>query len=217
MDFRGRDRVYYTDFAPGETVQTRWYALNGTDYVTLNTLTIASNGRGSTLITIPDDGAPGVHTIRGSVIGVNRSASTPFTETETTWSMTLSTASSKYNGTVTATLTGFSPNKDVSLTWPDGTVLGSKTTNSAGNATISFRTPLAPLGDYIVQANDPDGHISRTTLRVIPRLMTNVEGGAPGSIFRVYLYGYAPGDRVEFRWYSTATTYTVLNDDDDCR
>ncbi|HRA47715.1 MAG TPA: discoidin domain-containing protein, partial [Thermomicrobiales bacterium] len=194
-------RVYYYGFAPGDVVETRWYSLDGTTYRTLNSVTIASNGRASILTTIPDDSQPGVHLVRGSVVGVNRSASMNFTETVAPWQMTLSTTSSKFNGSVTATLTGFSANKTVTLTWPDGTMLGSRTTNSSGNATITFRTPLAPYGDFTVTATDADGHVAVKTLRVIGRVNLSPHANEIGTAFRVYLYGYVPGEQVQIRWY----------------
>jgi hypothetical protein len=136
-----------------------------------------------------------------------------------TTTITLDKEKSKYNGWVTATLDGFAPNSTVTLRWPREyektagvftRTLATVTTSGAGAATISFRTPLEPLGDYTVSARDSDGTTATTTLRVIPRIMLAPEYEGPtGFRFRVYFYGYAPGDRVEVQWYEGAG-YDVL-------
>lgn len=72
-----RIRVYFYGYAAGERVEAQ-FTTSGSAYTVLATVTIASNGRGTSLITIPSDAAVGSHTIRGKVIGVNRSATTPF-------------------------------------------------------------------------------------------------------------------------------------------
>jgi uncharacterized repeat protein (TIGR01451 family) len=73
-------RVYLYGFNPGDRVEIQWYSVSGAEYTVLKTITIAANGRGTTLITIPNT-ARGAHLIRGKVIGVSRSASTYFTVT----------------------------------------------------------------------------------------------------------------------------------------
>jgi hypothetical protein len=56
-DYSGRVgatvRVYCYGFVPGEQVHIWWY-MTPTSHSTLKTISIASNGRGSTLITIPE-------------------------------------------------------------------------------------------------------------------------------------------------------------------
>ncbi len=202
-------RVYYYGYAPGDRVETWWY-LDGSNYVVLNTLTIAENGRGSALITIPFDADAGSHTVRGSVVGVSRSTTASLNVLDPPWTVTLDKEKSKYNGVVNASLAGFSASVSVTLTWPDGSVLAQVTTNGSGAATVTFRTPLAPLGDYVVRASSASGQIAITELRVIPRIMLNEESGDAGSRIRVYFYGFAPGDQVEVRFYSSDTAFDVL-------
>ena len=72
-------RVYFYGFAPGDRVEVWWYS-DGTAHTTLKTITIASNGRGTALITIPS-ATIGKHMIRGKVVGVSRSASDYFAVT----------------------------------------------------------------------------------------------------------------------------------------
>jgi len=76
-----RLRVYFYGFAPGEQVEVRWYATDGTAYAVLTTITIADTGRGSSLITIPATTGVGTHKVMGRVIGVARSTSTTFSVT----------------------------------------------------------------------------------------------------------------------------------------
>ena len=116
--------------------------------------------------------------------------------------MTLSKEKSKYNGLVEAEVRGFRPNMAVTLRWPDGTVIAAGTAGGDGRATLEFRTPLVALGTYRVEARDAFGHVAVTTLAVIPRILLNEERGPTTSRLRVYFYGFAPGERVEVRWYA---------------
>jgi hypothetical protein len=125
--------------------------------------------------------------------------------------ITLDKEKSKYNGWVTATVTGFPPNTAVNVRWPGGTFLARIITDATGAGSGRFQTQLAPLGDYTISAIG-GGVSARTTLRVIPRIMLAPENeGPPGFRFRVYFYGFAPGERVQVQWYNTAgTSYDVV-------
>ena len=204
-------RVYFYGYAPGDQVEVRLYSLDGAAYQVIGTTTVAGNGRGTMLVTIPYGSEAGVHTIRGSVIDVGRSTSTSFTVTQAPFQLSLSKSSSKFNGQVDATMTGFAPNDTVTLWWPDGLMLGQGTTDGAGNAVITFRTPLYPLGNYLVTGTDSAGHIAGATLRVIPRIKLTEYSGETGSRIRVYFYGFSPGEQVEIKWYELdGTTFEVL-------
>ena len=206
-------RVYYYGFAPGDQVETRWYEANGTSYSVLNTLTIADNGRGSALIQIPESKEYGAHTIRGSVIGASRSTSTGFSLAVPPWTLSLSKSSSKYNGSVVATMTGFAANQTITVSWPGGTVLASGQTDGAGNAALTFRTPLAPLGNYAVRATDGSGDTITTTLRVIPTHQVERHLGRSGvDDARLSLWIRA-GRRGRIRWYvaTSGDAYIVLD------
>ncbi|HEX3301601.1 MAG TPA: hypothetical protein VHR64_01890, partial [Thermomicrobiales bacterium] len=124
--------------------------------------------------------------------------------------ITLDKSSSKYNGKITVTLSGFSPGYYINIKWPDQTLLAQVKADVNGNATTMFRTPLVPLGNYTVRASDSSGNWATTTLRVIPRIKLTETSGLAGSTIRVYFYGFAPGDRVEVQWYTTSTSYVVL-------
>lgn len=71
-------RVYLYGYAAGEQVEVQ-FSTTGSDYVVLGTTSIASNGRGTRLVVIPENATAGPHTIRGKVIGVSRSATASFT------------------------------------------------------------------------------------------------------------------------------------------
>ena len=201
-------RVYCYGYVAGEEVEVWWYGPDG-DYEVIGTVTIADNGRGTSLVTIPYAAETGAHAIRGS--GDGHGTTVNFTVIQTDWQLVLSKTTSKYNGRVNATMTGFTPNSPLELRWPDGSVLGGATTDGSGNATIAFLTPLAPLGNYAVLASDGQGNTDGAMLRVIPRVALNESAGYPGSTVRVYLYGFAPGDEVEVQWYSLdGGSYEVL-------
>lgn len=119
---------------------------------------------------------------------------------------------SKYNGWVKADLQGFTPGDTVTVKWPDGTVLASGAVGSNGKVATGFRTPLDPLGDYKVTVADQHGKKASTMLRVIPRILVGLDSVGPvGDIYRVYFYGFAPGDTVEVKWYnSSQTSYQVV-------
>lgn len=75
-----RLRVYFYGFAPSERIEVRWHsgATIGSSLQVIKTLTVASNGRASSIVTIPPSTGTGSHMVVGKVIGVSRSASTPF-------------------------------------------------------------------------------------------------------------------------------------------
>jgi parallel beta-helix repeat protein len=125
--------------------------------------------------------------------------------------ITLSKTKSKYNGRIIATLAGFAPNSSITVTWQGGTTLATTTADGDGNATAAFRTPLVPLGNYTVTATG-DSASAATTLRVIPRIMIAPDTSGPvGFRFRVYFYGFAPGNRVQVQWYTTAgSSFAVM-------
>ena len=137
----------------------------------------------------------------------------------------LSKDRSKFNGVVEASLTGFAPNSPVTLKWPrpfpldtsatpvTTDLLASGTTDATGAATLTFRTPLEPLGNYPITGRDAAGGSATAVLRVIPRIMFNETSGPPDLRWRVYFYGFAPSDRIEVRWHTgstTASTYAVV-------
>jgi hypothetical protein len=122
--------------------------------------------------------------------------------------ITLDKAKSKFNGWVVATLTGFEPGSVITVRWPDRN-LGQVTADQFGAATVRFRTPLVPLGNYTVRATDTAGNTDTTVLRVIPRVNLNEHEGAAGELIRTYFYGYSPGNGIEIRWYE-GTSYEIL-------
>jgi hypothetical protein len=99
--------------------------------------------------------------------------------------LTLSKTKSKFNGYVTASVTGFEPRSTVTLRWPDGLLLGEVTTDSSGSESLQFRTPLYPLGNYILTAADTEGHTASATLRdqADPGLGSG-RGNDPGVLLR---------------------------------
>jgi hypothetical protein len=111
---------------------------------------------------------------------------------------------SKYNGLVTATLSGFKPGATIAIRWPDRD-LTQVTADQFGAANATFRTPLVPLGSYTVRATDTAGNTDTTVLRVIPRVNLNEHEGAAGIVIRTYFYGFSPGNKIEIRWYEGAS------------
>ena len=123
----------------------------------------------------------------------------------------LSKTKSKFNGVVVASLSGFTPNGTVSLSWPDGTVLATATVDGAGASVATFRTPLVPYGTYRLVARDAAGKTATASLSVIPRILLNETEGPTTTRLRVYLYGFAPGEWAEVRWYTAdGTAFDVI-------
>ena len=75
-------RVYLYGFAANERVEIQWARHGQSSYTVLKTLTIASNGRATSLITVPQGSDPGTWNITGKVIGVRRSTRIAFLVTE---------------------------------------------------------------------------------------------------------------------------------------
>ena len=133
------------------------------------------------------------------------------TPTPATPVIVLSKTKSKFNGVVTANLSGFAPNSAVTLRWPDGTVMATATVDRAGTGAAMFRTPLVPYGTYRIAARDPSGNIASASLSVIPRILLNESEGPTTTRLRVYLYGFKAGEHVEVRWYtSDGSSYEVI-------
>ncbi|MCC6790708.1 MAG: peptidoglycan DD-metalloendopeptidase family protein [Thermomicrobiales bacterium] len=147
-------------------------------------------------------------------------------ETPSTPVLTLDKEKSKYNGWVTARLSGFAPNSSVTLSWPrryeitsgpdDGqftTILATGITDAGGRLTLRFRTPLEPVGDYTVTAKGAGNRDDTAILRVSPRIMLNETEGPAETRLRVYFYGFGPNEEIEVRWHtnnSTSSSYDVV-------
>lgn len=124
--------------------------------------------------------------------------------------MVLDKTSGKYNGWVTATLSRFAPGKRIYLSF-NGAALTSIVADGGGNAIVSFRTPLAPYGDAVIRARTGDkAHDVQTVFRVIPRVLLSESTAQRGQVLKVYLYGYAIGERVEVQFNTTGSAYVVL-------
>jgi endoglucanase len=159
--------------------------------------------------TVPTPISTTVATGTSTVSPPSTAALTP-TAVQGTPEVQLSPVKGKFNDVISVGLTGFTPGSLVTVRWQDGTTLTTATAASNGTATASFRTPLLPYGDYRVEARDAAGRTAQATLRIIPRVNLAPTSGPAGSTTRVYLYGYAAGERVEVRWYDTSTAYRVL-------
>jgi hypothetical protein len=133
--------------------------------------------------------------------------------------LVLDKAKSKYNGAITATVSGFGEYATVSLLWPDDTLLAKIRLDGAGNGSALFRTPLAPLGDHVVRATDEEGNLATDVLRVIPRIALSQESGQAGETIRITMYGFASGEQVDIQWstdadsdFDTLATVTIAED-----
>jgi hypothetical protein len=125
--------------------------------------------------------------------------------------LSLSKSSSRYNGVVIATLTGFAPNTPVSLRWDQGAEIASLVTDQQGAGQAQFRTPLAVFGNHTVSAIGSSGGNASTTLRVTPRIKLTAASGPENTTLRVYLYGFAASERVEIQWSQAGkSSYSVL-------
>jgi lysophospholipase L1-like esterase len=97
-----RLRVTFYGFAPNDRIEVRWHvgSTTSSSYKVVKTITVADNGRASTLLPILSGQKAGTHLIVGKVVRPSRSASTPFTLTRSAGAAELPTPTS----TVTATI-----------------------------------------------------------------------------------------------------------------
>lgn len=114
--------------------------------------------------------------------------------------ITLDKTKSKFNGIVTASLSGFAPNSPITVQFANQAPYPAVKSDENGDAEMTFRTPLLPYGAYTVTATDEDGNTDSTTLRIIPRILLGDTSGPEGMRIGVHLYGFSPGNRVEIRW-----------------
>src|SRR5205085_10901484 len=103
-------------------------------------------------------------------------------------------------------LSGCTPGEKLTLYWLDRTVIGSVTAGGTGTGLVKFRTPLVEGGTYSILAKDASGMSDTVLLRVLPRINATLFSGYPGTVVRIYLYGYGAGDTVALNWYANDQT-----------
>jgi hypothetical protein len=108
------------------------------------------------------------------------------------------------NTTVAYSISGYPANATVQITWrrlSGSTIdMGTARTNSAGNATGSFRVPATPGGPN-QQISFTAGSVSETVLfEVAPRIKVLTNPAVRGQQANVSLRGYARQESVRIRW-----------------
>ncbi len=113
--------------------------------------------------------------------------------------LTLDPSSVVVGSPTQATLTGWYPNRDFTLSL-DGSPVGNVTTDGAGAATFTLAVPAATaLGAHVVSAASPDGATASTGLTVLP---VPVQQGTvqlsppqvkPGKSVKLHLRDWQPG------------------------
>ena len=147
-----RLRVYVYGFSPGERVDVRWYTSDESSYVVLKTVLIASNGRGSSLITIPRNMGAGDHKVMGRVVGVARSASTTFDVTSNPRSAARAESTADATSTPSPTASPTPPSIDTSPTaTPTSTATPEPTSIPTGTATPEPTVTATPTATPVAE------------------------------------------------------------------
>jgi hypothetical protein len=117
-----RLRATFYGFAPNDRIEVRWHTGSTLDssYKTVTTISVAGNGRASTLLPIPSGQKAGKHLIVGKVVRPSRSASTPFTLTMSSAAAEPATITPTATATIAPTAFPATPSPDVTAV-PTGT------------------------------------------------------------------------------------------------
>lgn len=192
-------------FAAGESVAVTWDG--GT--TPLGTRTASTLGSATVTFVVPD-AAQGAHTVAGAGSSGN-SVSAPFTVVP---AMTLSPTSGAVGTTVTVTMTGYAATDTVTLAWYDttkaSTTVSTVATSATGGATATFSVPEATSGRHKVQASGTGKTVASTFFTVNPSVALTPGSGISGDTVGASLKGYAAGETLSIKWYSTATSAITL-------
>lgn len=189
----------------GETFDLFWKSLSSDPIATLTT---DSSGAASADFAVPG-AISGVHYV---YVKSRTSASQIFAIVQTAPDFTAASTAGPTNTRVTFTLTGFSANDRVAVTFArnshSAVTLATVTTDAVGGAAGSLVIPSSVGGPHDLVAAGTSGPASvSVAFTVQPSLRIAPAGGAPGSRARATLRGFAPREPVTL---TLAATGAVL-------
>ena len=126
---------------------------------------------------------------------------------------TASPNAARYLTKSTVACTGFRAGERVQIYWDTtgARALGSFTADGAGAGTGSFAFPEAPGGNHIVVARgDTSKRSVQIPVTVKPRATLSLTSGPKGARTTYILTGFKPGELVDIRWFSSASSSTLL-------
>jgi hypothetical protein len=202
--------VSLSGFGANEPVLVRW--LVGSKWTPVGTIATDGSGNASAQVVVPSSASSGANKVRGD--GDTKAAQTGAVTVAVPGPATASLSSSRgtVNSTVSFSLSNFSPNATVTVTWrrPGGSsqVIGSATVTNAGTGAGTVAVPATTGGINTVSFSD--GVKSATTqFEVVPRIKVIPGVVSPGETIDVSLRGYAKGESVRIRWLINGKWVTV--------
>ena len=122
--------------------------------------------------------------------------------------LSLSPTSGYVGRTVTASVSGFTQSRTVTITW-DGTTVATTTSSVVGDGSASFTTPKARKGSHKVTATAGTTSAS-ATFTIRPSLAVSPTRGKVGRTVSVTLRGYAKAESITVAWDSTSKQLTTV-------
>ncbi len=128
-------------------------------------------------------------------------------------SCSLSPTSGKVNGTITVSCTKFRANEVINV-YLDSTSndrLMGIVASSAGSGSKEFKIPTLVRGGHsVISRGATSGKQTTDTFSVVPSLALSPKFGPSGTTVRVSLRGFAKGETITLKWYTTASSTQTL-------
>jgi hypothetical protein len=158
---------------------------------------------------IPEDAAPGEHTIRVR----NELGSTLVTNTFTVMEpeINLSAKSGPVGRKLIVDGEGFYADRVVTIYF-DTRVMGTLTASTTGEFSFSFNTPDSTAGKHVIMASNDKDNVDEVEYEVLPRITLNPVTGAVGSVLKVSGNGFASRSDVSVFFQSEEVAYAKTSE-----
>lgn len=202
--------ISVTGFGATQPVKVRW--LVGSKWTTVGTITTEGDGSGSMQVAVPANAVAGANKVRGDSSSHAAQTGAVTVTAPGPATAVLSPTRGIVNSTVSFTLTNFTPNSTVSVTWrrPGGSSasMGSVTISNSGTGAGSFPVPGTTGGINTVLFSNGTTTIS-SQFEVAPRIKVSPAAVSPGDTVDVSLRGYGKGETIRIRWLVNGSWVTV--------
>jgi hypothetical protein len=212
-----RVAVGLSGFGANESVLVRW--LVGSKWTPVGTVTTDDAGSVSVQVAVPANASAGENKVRGDSDTKAAQTRAVTVSLPGPAGATLSSGRGTVNATVSFSLSNFTPNATVTVTWrrPGGSavIVGSATTSNSGAGAGAIPVPATEAGISTIVFSD--GAASATAqFNVVPRIKVTSASISPGDTVDVSLRGYGKHETVRVRWlvgghWITVATVTTSN------